>query len=774
MSRDFSTIVEDYGSERPKTRAPGFHFDLKRFLNLRLLSVIAITAVLAGPLAVLGWFAAPDVYTASAVLQFRSVVDEIIDRGAAGGAVAYDKFVGTELAKLKGNIVLSRVLERPEVQRLASLEAQSDKLAYLESTISTSKSRNSELVTVYCTMKSRAEALVVLQCVMDEYQKLALNEESGSVTNKVATLNREIENRTRELDLQRERIRELEGALGSMAGLSPVESKEAEQYRDKFLDAEDRVTEMEDGLADAKKNLERVAILEKQYAENPDNPIYEFGIDPSMVQGDMRVSSSQTELSSLESRVALLSESHKPEHPALEAAQRQLDSVRANVERRERLARADALQTIRGRFELEVETLERNLKDEQETLELARERLKEFESSQEEKLEMASSERAHIQMLRERAEGNREFIAGLEAEVRNIQLNEQAPARVSIASQAYASPTKDRKTKYILAAFGVVVALGIGMAYGVVRELTDRQIRTRQDIARISELPTIASIPHLSEDRFLAGADSAMLMAQHPNSTVADEYRRILARILFPEDNAAEISSLLVVSASTEEGKTSVAANLAVALEQANRRVLLIDLSSQKPDIERKFGLTPSTGLSELLHNPHAREELIRSTAFENLGVVGPGKVPEELAGRLASREMMDFMEWADEHFDHIIVDTPPLLLMSDAKLLAPAMDGVLFVVGAGSSTLGMVSRCLSDLEQLRANIIGIVINGIRSMRGGYLRKNQSLYYAYTERAADAANAATDEMPEINVLDEDAPESVEAEVVLLPYDDDER
>jgi capsular exopolysaccharide synthesis family protein len=373
-------------------------------------------------------------------------------------------------------------------------------------------------------------------------------------------------------------------------------------------------------------------------------------------------------------------------------------------------------------------------------------------------------------MLREEASADRRFIADLQARLKNIQLNEKAPAGVQVVSQPYAPQSKNRKMKFVMAGMGFMGALGLGLLYGVARELLDQQVRTRQDIARITDLPTVASIPHLSEDRLLADADSALLMAEHPNTTIADEYRRIIARILFPEDNAAEISSLLVVSASTQEGKTSVATNLAIALEQANRRVLLIDLSSQKPDVERKFGLLPGTGLSELMQNPHAREELIRSTAYENLGVVGPGSAPERLAGRLASREMMDFMEWADEHFDHIIVDTPPLLLMSDAKLLAPAMDGVLFVVGACSSTLGMVSRCLNDLEQLRANVIGVVINGIRSMRGGYLRKNQSLYYAYTERANESVVAGV--MPEINVLDEEVPEPVDAEVVLLPYEDE--
>src|SRR5690606_22681606 len=113
---------------------------------------------------------------------------------------------------------------------------------------------------------------------------------------------------------------------------------------------------------------------------------------------------------------------------------------------------------------------------------------------------LASKERARIQQLHELAETNRNFIAQLENQVRQIQLDERAPARMTIASRPYASPTKDRKKKMIMAMMGAMAAMGLGVAYGVVRELLDRQIRTRQDVARISDLPTIASIPHLSED----------------------------------------------------------------------------------------------------------------------------------------------------------------------------------------------------------------------------------------------------------------------------------
>ena len=127
-------------------------------------------------------------------------------------------------------------------------------------------------------------------------------------------------------------------------------------------------------------------------------------------------------------------------------------------------------------------------------------------------------------------------------------------------------------------------------------------------------------------------------------------------------------------------------------------------------------------------------------------------------------------LEQMRSEYDFVVIDTPPLLLMSDAKLIAPAIDGVIFVVGVGLSSLGMVSRGMRELELLRANTIGVVLNGIRSLRGGYLKQNQKLFYAYANQNVPRVRPAA--MPEINILDEDIPESMDAEVVLLPFDKD--
>lgn len=772
MSRDFSTVVDDFASERQAPSAPSLHFDLKRFINLRLPSIVIIGFMLAIPLSLAGWFLTPVEFTAAAQILYRTTQGGMVDGGDSRATSGdYTKFVNTEIAKLTGDNVMIKVLERPEVIALPVVREVNDKLTFLKSCIAARAVNQSELVNVTCTMKTRQEALQVLQVVIDIYERQALVDEQTEGSYKIDKLNEEIEDLEKDLAIQRKTIEELEGALGANTGGElPQNSKEAEQYRAEMLASEQRLKDAENFVASVAGKIERLEAQQESNRANPTAPIYEFPVEPRVLQ-DPRVAALQEGLVQLESSVDLLRESHQEAHPKLKSALKQLDAMKRNIEKQENLARADVLKALHGEFEQELEAAQRNVDDEKLNLAENTSRYDTYVKSEQEKASLASEDRARLQQYREDLTLDNEWLSKLRTEVKNRQLDEEAPARVRIVTEPYAPLTQGITKKLLMAALGMLAGFAVGIAYGVLRELLDKQIRTPRDLARISNLPIIASIPHLSEDKTLGDADAALLMAQHPNSVIADEYRRILARILFPEDNAAEISSLLVVSACPGEGKTSLACNLAVALEHANRKVLLIDLSSQRPSVEKTFGLKPSLGLSDLLENGEAREDLIRRTAFENLGVLGPGSNAASLAGRLASREMMDFMEWADEHFDHIIVDTPPLLLMSDAKLLAPAIDGVLYVVGAGRSTLGMVSRCLRELDLLRANTIGVVLNGIRSMRGGYLRQNQSLFYAYSDRTDFGVEVPIESMPEINIIDDEMSETVEAEVVLLPVDE---
>jgi capsular exopolysaccharide synthesis family protein len=309
---------------------------------------------------------------------------------------------------------------------------------------------------------------------------------------------------------------------------------------------------------------------------------------------------------------------------------------------------------------------------------------------------------------------------------------------VAAAAQAPVLPNYSRRLKMM--ALVLMGSCAAGMGVGIWRELTDQTVRSAQDVQYVTDLPLIATVPDSQLDRLPTSAENPVLSADHPDTVSSDEYRRILTRIIYPPEGTAELNTVLVTSATRGDGKTSVACNLAISLARANRRVLLLDVCARRPTVERTLGLEQGPGLAEILASELQADEAIRPTRFENLSVLGPGLLGKEVIGKLASRDTVTFLEQAEQSFEHVIIDTPPALLMADARLLAPIVDGVIVVIGADITTLGMAQRCLSSLQQIGANIIGVVLNRLRHTPGGYLRGNLEKYYTYDRPAGIVRN----------------------------------
>ena len=204
MSRDFSTVVDDTPIEKQGTRTPGVHFDIKRFFSLRMPVILLISGVLAVPFALAGWVLTPVEFTAMAQVQYRSLTNSFADNNAAGNSAEYEKFVNTQIAMLTGDNVITQVLERANIQNLPSVMQAIDKLTFLKSRITARQVTRSELVTVICAMRTRDEALEVLKVLTSVYQDMALKEASDEGSQRIVTLNDQIERLETELSNKRQ------------------------------------------------------------------------------------------------------------------------------------------------------------------------------------------------------------------------------------------------------------------------------------------------------------------------------------------------------------------------------------------------------------------------------------------------------------------------------------------------------------------------------------------------------------------------------------------
>ena len=213
-----------------------------------------------------------------------------------------------------------------------------------------------------------------------------------------------------------------------------------------------------------------------------------------------------------------------------------------------------------------------------------------------------------------------------------------------------------------------------------------------------------------------------------PKNPVAEAYRSLRTNIQFASpDNPPK--TILVTSATAGDGKTTTAANLAITLAQTGARTLLMDTDLRKSMIHKVFHLQRSPGLTDLLTGSKDMEMGIREIGdIPNLYIMPSGPVPPNPAELLGSAKMKELIEKIKTHFDIILCDSPPVIAVTDACLLAKDLDGVLLVIKIGSTPRQALGRARTLLENVNSRIIGVVANNL-SIEGGYGKYGS--YYAY-------------------------------------------
>jgi polysaccharide biosynthesis transport protein len=278
-----------------------------------------------------------------------------------------------------------------------------------------------------------------------------------------------------------------------------------------------------------------------------------------------------------------------------------------------------------------------------------------------------------------------------------------------------------------VAAF-IGLSLSIGIAF--LRELMDTTVRSPRDIARVGPMNVLGIIPHVDEDPQAESASLPLAIFQSPTSMTAEQYRQVRTRL----QHTASLDttrSILVTSPSPGDGKTVVACNLAAGLALNGRRILLIDANFRRPDLHRIFALDNASGLSTVLGSLENFESTVHSTQVPNLDVLTTGPKPQNPTELLESQLLIDLIDRGLEEYDHVIFDTGPLLMVSETVALAPRVDGVITVIRAATNSRGLLQRLRDGLKQLKAEHLGVILNGVRGHSGGYYNRNMRTYYEY-------------------------------------------
>lgn len=197
----------------------------------------------------------------------------------------------------------------------------------------------------------------------------------------------------------------------------------------------------------------------------------------------------------------------------------------------------------------------------------------------------------------------------------------------------------------------------------------------------------------------------------NPKSPIAEAYRQLRTNIQFSSlDNP--VRTLVVTSTSPDEGKTTTLANLAVTIAQTESRVTLVDCDLRKPSVHELFGLASEPGLTSVLLG--AEEIPYQDCGIPNLRILTAGPLPPNPSELLGSRRMSEVIARLKSEADYVLFDTPPVVIVTDAAVLATRVDGVLLVISAGKTRRELAQRAKGLLEKVNAPLLGVVLNNVK------------------------------------------------------------
>ncbi len=362
---------------------------------------------------------------------------------------------------------------------------------------------------------------------------------------------------------------------------------------------------------------------------------------------------------------------------------------------------------------------------------------------------------ANTELIAAANSGNTQTFAALSSKVNaiynslsvvNQQLLEISPAKIDppvvvVDAALPASPVSPKVP--LIGTFGLLAGLAFGIALALVREQLDDRLRGRTDLEERLGVPVLVVVP--SVPGWSKRKDVKLIAVSEPKSAVAESYRTLRTSILFTAAQRG-VHNIMVVSAAAGEGKTTTAANLAVVLADAGKRVVLLSCDLRKPRIHEFFDLGNDVGVSNVLAGEITPRDALRNPGRDNLLLMASGPVPGAPAELLQSEQMGELIDDLRDASDFVVIDTAPVLLVADALALAPLVDGVLFVADAQNTSRAAVTQARDQLEQLGARVIGAVLNNVDPNKARAYSKHYGYYsgyhrYGYTGAGYEGAEA---------------------------------
>jgi succinoglycan biosynthesis transport protein ExoP len=639
-------------------------------------------------------------YTSVSSLYIERHMPKILGRDAQFGQSA--SFLYTQAALIRSTPVLATVASAPENAELETFREVDGRVGFLSKKLNVDVGQADDIINVSIELPSAEDAAQLVNSVVNAYISKYAEQRRTNTAEVLDIIRNEKQRREADLEQRLGAIAEFRGKNAALAVQVGKENVITKRFAELAM-ALDR-TELE--LLDAKTLYQRAQqmfetpslrpfLLEQASAKSTvaqemhmQNQL-ELGIENQIQDVELSINSLRVTWGDGHPSVKLLLESRE------KMEQRLTDKQAAFEERKTAIVTA-YVETASQQYQLV----------EQKRAELQRNYDTQFQLAMQ-----VNSKAVQLATLEEAAARTARQVDILDDRIKELNLTEDVGAmNLSVMEVAVVSPLPSYPNKKRFLGLGTLLGGLTGFGLASLRDLLDKRLKSTEEIARTLRLPVLGALP-LAAGR-LSRAQVGTIMVLQPQAMISEAFRSLRTSIHFGA-SSNESKVIAVTSALSEEGKSVVASNMAIALAQLGRRVLLVDADLRRPCQHEIFAVEPESGLSSVLAERKPVADVIIGTSVSHLDLLpsGPGvSNPVELLNNGYFNDLLDDL---GSTYDRIVIDTPAVLPVADARIIAALSDSVLLVLYAERSTSKDSLAARDQLLQVGARQIGVVVNRV-------------------------------------------------------------
>ena len=619
------------------------------------------------------------------------------------GPIMTPQFFGTEFEKIKSRNSLTRVVDKLDLVKKWDM-GEEEVLAVLKGIVKTQNIRGTDLISITVRHRKKEDARDVALEVARAYKAYRTDLEGKSLEKTISELNKAVREQVDQVEERRNVLTTITrdsgiayyGSERGVGGESGMEELQGANFAiNEFNRLEAEKVQLETQIDSLLKYSSEQLLIYASGLELPDNIIKT--IYPQFLELKRQIDGLKA--SGLGER-----------HPTVQTNQRVFDSMKDQLD--------EGVVNLRTRLQGQLET--------------AKERLAKVEAMRDER-KIDNIERSIA--TQDYGDAKRNFETD-QALLEQMKLNlvskeieaKAVPESIVVHDEPVISNSPVSPNVTLNLVLGAVVGLIFGVGIAFFLEYLDTSVKSLDDVERYLQVPVLAVIPK----------DVGVLYKQNGMSPDAEAYRILRTNIEFnrknPEDNA-----ITVVSGGAGEGKSTTLVNLAYICAQGGYTTLMIDADLRRPRLHTFFDINNSVGLTNFLTTELMLEDVILQTPVDNLYLMPSGILPADAAGILNSRRMSELIKDVKQRFDLVLVDSPPILGVSDASVLASEVDLTMIVVQHRKLPRNMLVRVKQAVENVGGTVIGVVLNNV-DVRSDSQYQYYTSYYTYYAPAESQAS----------------------------------